>query len=556
MDFIGMELHSSRMWRWASVKRVLQLMKRLEMNALIFHQNDLIDQLVYPEKYFDYDLMWKRWPVRLHTIENNRHYIKRVIDEAKSLGINFYLEVKELYYPEALLEIIPELRSTDGTVCASHPFWWEFLQAKTQELLAMLPEIAGIIVSPATRESKVSISTNTCKCERCQQTKDLDWYRRLLEAMYQPLSANGKRLILRDFSYTADQQNISIDAASLVSKDIVIALKNTPHDFYPTFPNNPRIGKTNGHLQWVEFDTWGQFFGIGFFPCSVVEDMKERIQYNIEHGVTGIWLRTDWEVLTEGSSFNSFNLLNVFAGGILAQNPDVDVDVIYQAWTDYGLLSALQSESCLKDPVSPSSPTATQKLKEFMIASWSVMKKAVYVRGHVIHEDMMFPLSMKMAFDMMVKIHGRDDWEPGASKLVEPTCENIEFILKEKREAIEEVNHLPEILQPKTLGLPRELAEELEIMLDLYKYYVLGFYYCTAVCYLTKYAQHTQEIEDVKKAEKLLEELTEYKKKLSVRLKGTTYPHYVYWLLDTKRLEKLISDIKKHLLLIQPIVEK
>ncbi len=50
--FIGLEFHNNRMWKWASVEKALDFMEEFGMNALIFHQNDIIDQVVLPEKYF------------------------------------------------------------------------------------------------------------------------------------------------------------------------------------------------------------------------------------------------------------------------------------------------------------------------------------------------------------------------------------------------------------------------------------------------------------------------------------------------------------------------
>jgi hypothetical protein len=39
------------MWRWKSVENAFQLMERLGLNTLIFHQNDQPDQLVRPRAY-------------------------------------------------------------------------------------------------------------------------------------------------------------------------------------------------------------------------------------------------------------------------------------------------------------------------------------------------------------------------------------------------------------------------------------------------------------------------------------------------------------------------
>ncbi|MEW5718593.1 MAG: hypothetical protein AB1817_08205, partial [Chloroflexota bacterium] len=523
----GLEFHSSRMWQWAAIERALDFMTLTGLNALIFHQNDLIDQLVFPEDYFSVELMWKRWPVRMHTIQNNRQYIGKVVREAKERGIAFYPQVKEIWYPEGLLEFFPALRKADGTLCPSDPFWWEFMEKKTRELLTVMPDIAGVIVSPGTRESKISISTNKCDCERCKSMDAKTWYNKLLDAMYRPLAEKGKRLVVRDFAYTAHQQNMMIDAATQCSDKIVVALKNTPHDFYPTFPTNPRIGHSGAHPQWVEFDTWGQFFGIGFFPVSVIEDMQGRMRQCAERGVTGIWLRTDWEVMTEASSFNSLNTLNMFGGALIAKNVDVDLNTVYKSWFNYGLCSAHRSGTHLQAPVVPKNPAALDKLKNFMQASWKVMEKAVYVRGHVFHEDAMFPDTVQMGFRMMVEIHSRDDWEPEASKRVAPTDENLKIIFAEKDQAVVEAQTLPAILQADTLGLSQEFADELKDMLDLYVLYVRGFRECARACFLTRKTTMTCDTADVRAARAALPSLYALRDEIIARLRGTHYPHYV-----------------------------
>jgi hypothetical protein len=44
---------------------------------------------------------------------------------------------------------------------------------------------------------------------------------------------------------------------------------------------------------------------------------------------------------------------------------------------------------------------------------------------------------------MLVHIHGRDDWEKGASARVQATDENIAAVLEEKEQALREVKLLP-----------------------------------------------------------------------------------------------------------------
>jgi len=492
-------------------------------------------------------LMWKRWPVRYHRVMNNRQYIRNIVKMAKERHIQFIAEVKEIGFDEWLIELYPQLRNQQGGLCASDPFWWDFVEQKMREFLTAVPDIAGISVSPGTRESKVSISTNTCKCKRCSEYSPLEWYCRLLEAMYKPIKEKGKILAVRDFAYSARQQSYIMQAATKVSDDIVISLKNTPHDYYPTFPNNPEIGHAGKHPQWAEFDTWGQFFGIGFFPASVVEDMKYRMNHCHENKVTGITLRTDWENMTEACAFNSLNILNVFAGGMIASNVDVDIDEIYKAWVNYGLFNPMKPASYDQSPVPVTQKENYAKLRDFMKASWAVIEKTIFIRGHVFHEDCMFPDTLGRAFDMMTKIHGMDDWLPGASKLVAVTEENITVIFREKQEAIEMVDGLAEFLDIDSLGIAAEIKADMLDMLDLYKLYVRGFDLCARACYLTKLALHTGGQADKAAAQNVLASLYHYAATIKARTEMRQYPHHVFWLLDHKRAEKLADDLQGNL---------
>ncbi len=537
----GLEFHSHRMWQWAQVERALELMTKLELNALIFHQNDIVEHLVFPEEWFPDALMWKRWPVRLHSVHQNRHYINAVIRACEARGIRFFLEVKEIWFVDQLLELHPELRRADGMVDAANPFWWRFLDAKYRELLDAVPGLAGVIVSPGTRESKVSIATHAAAIE------PVEWYARLLGAMHRPLAERGRILAVRDFSYTADQQSRMIEAAGRVSPDIVISLKNTPHDYYPTFPTNPRIGHCGAHPQWVEFDTWGQFFGLGVFPVSVVEDMQARMRECLAKGVQGISLRTDWEVITDSGAFNSPNLLNVVAGGMLAQHVERDLAGVYDAWAAHGLLSPLRTASENEAPVPPTAADAPRRLEAFMKASWSVMEKAAYVRGHLFHEDDQYPETLDKAFAMLVDIHGRDEWEPGAARLLDPTAENIAVILAEKRAAVEEVRRLPALLDAGTLGLKPGMAAEFETMLDLYALWVEGFEHCARTVFLARRAEATGSAADRAAALATLAPLRAFCDRVTRRMAGTAYPHVVYWLMDERRLRSLADDVAQRL---------
>ncbi len=150
----ALEINSTRMWCWKSVENTLQVMERLGLNTLIFHWGDLPDQLVRPRAYLSTEVIFARWSLRGHAIDNNKLYIRRVIREASRRKIQFFLEVKELFWGDGILDLHPEVVQASQVVCPTHPFWWEFERTKYTELMEEVPDIAGVIVSAGTRESK------------------------------------------------------------------------------------------------------------------------------------------------------------------------------------------------------------------------------------------------------------------------------------------------------------------------------------------------------------------------------------------------------------------
>ncbi|RHP36216.1 hypothetical protein [Lachnotalea sp. AF33-28] len=545
--FRGFEMCNNHMWKWKTVERALDFMEMFHMNALIFHQYDLMDQVVLPEQYFTEEEMWAYWPIRYCAVGTNGAYIRKVIREARERGIDFYFEVKEIWYPEALVDKYPELIEENGHVCPSNSFWFEFLENKTRELLRHFPDMAGLIVSPATRESKVSVSANRCGCQRCRNTSEEEWYRGYIQAVYKPLKECKKRLVVRDFAYTAGTQSSVLRASVQCGSDIVMGLKNVPHDFWPTFPDNPAISHYENVEKWIEYDAWGQYCGAGIFPCGLVRDMMKRFCHCGMHGCSGMWVRTDWELLDESCCQNTFSMLNLIAAAMLSWDTDCTEEEIYQAWVDYGLMSPLQEESKQLTPVRPTAPDAAGRLKQFMDACCEVIEKALYVRGHVFNYSSRFQHACQSIYNVMNVYHQRIQWDPPCAELIRPTKENLEHIMIEKSAAVEEAMRLGSILDIEHLGVPEEFAEDIKKILDLFVWYVKGFQRMAGVYFHMQKALEDRMPPDFAQVEEENRKLKQYTENLKKRLDHTSYPFYVYWVMDTKELDLLAADVDRML---------
>ena len=169
-DFIGLEIHSSRMWQLEQVNRTIDFMADHGFNALIFHQSDLMNTLVLPEKYVTVKTMWEKFSaLRYFAIENNQHYLNLVAKRARKRGIGLYLNVKEIFYPDDIIELYPQLMRDNAVACPSDPFWFGYLEACFEELCERVPDLTGVILSAGTHESRTSITRqNPCTCERCR----------------------------------------------------------------------------------------------------------------------------------------------------------------------------------------------------------------------------------------------------------------------------------------------------------------------------------------------------------------------------------------------------
>jgi hypothetical protein len=295
----------------------------------------------------------------------------------------------------------------------------------------------------------------------------------------------------------------------------------------------------------VEFDAAGQFLGMGVFPCSFVEDMRIGLHHARKNGAEGVWFRADVEFVSDSSVFNSPNLLNLFGGAMLSRDGGRNLDDVYGAWLAYGVSDPMKTESEEGDPV-PVAPDDRDRFVAFMKASRAVLEKTLCVRGLVFTDgNGRFPDSVDRAFANMLVLHRREDWDPGASRRVDITDENLKAVFEEKERAEDEAGQLPGILEPGRMRLPAGLKASLATMLDLYKLYVTGFRRCTVACFCAKRAAISQAPEDIQAADAAADQLAAYRQEVARRLADVDVAHSVYGFFDTDHLDRLAADVRE-----------
>ena len=406
-DIRALEIHSYYAWDFDWIEKCMDFMELEGLNALVLHRNDFIDLIIYPGKYFGcsddkkyrniferyadcFRSLYKYTPTRRSSPYQRRAFLKRVIERAKCKGFKIFIENKELYFPDIILEFFPNLVK-EGKICANDPFWLEFLNTKYTEFFEEFPEVDGIITSLATGESRVSIKSNRCTCQLCQSTSKEEWFRKVLKAMYEPIHKANKMLIVRDFVFDPISQHEIAKVMEEQPSDVGICLKNTPHDYYPTFPENSRIGNVGNHPQFIEFDAMGQYFGWGICIADIMEDYRWRLKSAKNKGACGFIVRTDWESLDGHTVFRTPNLINLYSIAELGINLNTPAHTIYDKF--------LSREGWYrKNITSDERNTALHYYSSIMSKTWDITRRTVFVDGCVFSDSSLMPISYDHAF--------------------------------------------------------------------------------------------------------------------------------------------------------------
>ena len=528
-----LEIHSTGMWNIYHVDRAIELASRYNCTGIIFHCNELVDRVVFPEAFFSKEDIMEYNPVRNSITKNNQYYLRAVLERCEQHGLEFYAETKEFNFDDHLIYKHPELIGTDGKICATHPLLFDYVEAKYREFFDIFPQVAGIIVSLGTKESKVTISANKCHCPRCQKTDMNDWYRSLIQAMHKPIAEKRKKLVIRDFAYDKRNQDSMLNAVMSVSPDIIMAVKKSPHDYYPVSIDNPAIGKSDN--QWVEFDAWGQFFSLGAFPCSVVEDIHERMLRCYGKGVKGIMIRSDWENMTQASVFNSFNVVNAIGCAMISGNLEVSNSDIYRAWGEYGLFSPLLSDSYRQDGCQIKSENDLEYFTHIVQEGFKIITKGMYGKKNLLALNSQIFDRIEHSWYLPMVQHNRDEWEPGCTDIFKPYKENVDALKAEKEDAMKMVYDLSSYIRSYKADVSSSIQDYLDFLVDAFPAYIKGFYLqlMTYMYVIMAENHHDGYLEKANECLLLYDGLAAEYKKL-VRMK--CYSHQMLYMLDGDRL--------------------
>ncbi len=529
MDFRALELHGKAMWDHRRIEAALRRIGDYGLNTLVLHESDLMTEFIFPRAMFDPAAPWKGAPVRRgeNALHNNIAYLRDIVRRAARRGVDLWVEVKELTFPDEVLERRSEL-VRGGAVCPTDPFWAELIRAKYADLVSLYPGIRGVIVSAGSPEGRAALSQRKCRCERCARTMLADWYRSIITPMRDVLSAAGVGLAVREFSYNADHQRAITEAVASQPADVIYCIKVTPHDFYPTFPDNRLIASVGGRPKWIEYDTMGQYYGWGVFPCLVSSDIRARFAHAARHGVSGALLRTEWERINDWWVLESPNRMNLRAAAACASGGAIDDRDLLRAWLEEEGTAATASER--------------DSLGELLADTWPLMRRTLYMNDFVLNDSSMFPLSVERAWWSMADKHSLAEWFPERAGDLHLDRAKVERYIDEKKDAVEQADRWAQRLRREQ----REALPGGQAISTLMRY-VRGFRLVGEVCLLSAWLDQDRAAGCSGRLAEAVAALRAYAAELRRWLEANEHRHQLALLMNCDRAEAIAAGAARRL---------
>jgi hypothetical protein len=196
--------------------------------------------------------------------------VNRLIDAAHAQGITEVVLWDHAFYE---LSYYPKEFCTgpDDTLDLDNPAFWEWVKADYRKMLDRVPKADGIVLTfietgaRAERQFSQRLKTNQQKLAA------------VVDAVADVVIGERKlNLYARTFAYTHEEYANIIGAVELFTrKDIRLMMKETPHDFFLTHPND-RYAGTIPRPTLIEFDAAGEFNGQGIVANTWPEYILRR----------------------------------------------------------------------------------------------------------------------------------------------------------------------------------------------------------------------------------------------------------------------------------------
>lgn len=251
-----------------------------------------------------------------------QNVVNELIDKAHAVGIKEVVLWDHALYN---LNYYPDRFKTgpDKTIDLDNPEFWAWFKQDYRDMMKLVPGADGLVLTfietGARAEKQYSDKLKT----------DAEKLAAVVDAVASVVCNElGKQLYIRTFAYTdAEYENTIGCIAHIKSNKIILMMKETPHDFFLTHPNDKYAGTINRPTI-MEFDTGNEFNGQGIiantWPAYILKRWSELIK---RPHVIGYVARTDRYGNTR--LVGTPNEILLYALKRYSENEQVTADEIY-----------------------------------------------------------------------------------------------------------------------------------------------------------------------------------------------------------------------------------
>lgn len=219
---------------------------------------------------------------------NKRELVNELVEKAHAVGIKEvviwdHAMYKLDYYPDEFRTGPKETLNLDD------PVFWEWFKNDYRGMLNLIPHVDGLVLT---------VTESGARPEKQHSEKMQSEPERLaavIDAIADVVCTEyKKKLYVRTFAYTDAEYDNTIGCMNHVkNQDIILMMKETPHDFFLTHPNDKFAGTINRPTI-IEFDAGNEFNGQGVIANTWPEYVIGRwSKYMPKPNIVGYVARTD-----------------------------------------------------------------------------------------------------------------------------------------------------------------------------------------------------------------------------------------------------------------------
>ncbi len=258
--------------------------------------------------------------------DKKRDLVNRLTEASHSAGV-----AEVVVWDHALyrLDYYPAEYRTgpNGTIDLDNPKFWDWLKADYRAMLDRVPKIDGIVLTfietgaRAERQTSAKLKTDEEKLAA------------VVNAVAEIVIGERKlNLYARTFSYTHAEYDRIVKAVNLFHPGVRLLMKETPHDFFLTHPNDKYAG-VFARPTLMEFDAAGEFNGQGIVAITWPEYMLRRWRdFSRRPHVVGYTARSDRYGDTR--LVGRPGEINLYALKRGAEDPQITAEEIYDEFID------------------------------------------------------------------------------------------------------------------------------------------------------------------------------------------------------------------------------